>query len=79
MTTTTGMSVATPSLVYAWPKSREEFDRIAADETVHEWADDPVWTAIKHDGCTWQRRCRSKSIEGGDVMVVFQWFEERPG
>jgi hypothetical protein len=29
MSNISGMSVATPTTVYAWPKSREEFDLLA--------------------------------------------------
>lgn len=76
-----GCSVATPTLIYAWPATKEEFDRIAIAEMVHEWRPCRTTTVLKDDGQEWERRCHSKAI--GDVVsepvsVIFQWFEERP-
>jgi hypothetical protein len=74
-------AVPLPYLVYVGPRTREEFDRIALPETVHEWSLDPICTLIKHDGQEWERRCHSKALgdySRGSVSVVFQWFDERP-
>ena len=71
-----GMSVATPNVVYAWPKTKEEFDKIAINEMVHEWKECETTTVIKNDGCKWERRCHSKHIQG-EIDVIFQWFDER--
>lgn len=73
---TTGCSVATPTLVYAWP-TKEDFDKIALAESIHSWKPDQVGTLIKHDGHEWEQRCHSKTMEGGGVTVIFQWFDER--
>jgi len=81
MTTRTGVAVALPTLVYAWPKTKEDFDMIATPETIHDWEPCSTTTLLKGDGQKWERRCHSKSVGGdkpGDVMVVFQWFDERP-
>jgi hypothetical protein len=72
-----GCSVATPTLVYAWP-TQEEFDKLEVAETLHDWKDDRFGTVLKNDGQEWERRCHSKMIEGSGVMVIFQWFDERP-
>lgn len=74
-------AVPLPHLVYAGPHTREEFDRLALPETVHEWKADTTFTLIKNDGQAWERRCHSKVL--GDhsrdsVTVIFQWFDERP-
>lgn len=72
-----GCCVATPTLVYAWPASRTEFDKIAIPETVHAWKPCSTTTLVKNDGRQWERRVHSKTVNG-PVMVVFQWFDERP-
>ena len=73
----TGCCVASPNLVYAWP-SRTDFDRLALTETVHDWAACKTTTLIRNDGQKWARRCHSKTMDGGPVMVIFQVFDERP-
>lgn len=73
MSNITGMSVATPTTVYAWPKTREEFDLLALPEITHEWKPDNIKKGM-------ERRCISKAtsrVGCGEMMVIFQWFEER--
>ncbi|EWC53133.1 hypothetical protein XAR_0573 [Xanthomonas citri pv. glycines str. 8ra] len=69
-----------PTLVYASPATREEFDRISLPATQHEWKADSTLTLIKGDGQRWQRRCTSKVLgehARDSVTVIFQWFDER--
>lgn len=73
----TGCSVATPTIVYAWP-TKDEFDKLAVEERIHEWKPDRTETVFKNDGKEWERRCHSKTVDGAGVMVIFQWFDERP-
>ena len=72
-----GVSVVTPTVIYAWTKTKEEFNKIQAEETIHAWADSEATTLSKGDGGLWETRCTSKNITDGDVMVIFQWFDER--
>lgn len=74
---TNGCSVATPTLIYAWT-TQDAFDLIALPELIHSWKHCQVTTLIKRDGQEWERRCHSKSMKKNGVMVVFQFFEERP-
>jgi hypothetical protein len=73
-----GCSIVTPTTVYAWTNTKEEFDKLAREEKIHDWKPDKTWTVIKGDGQEWERRCHSKTVEGDGVMVIFQWFDERP-
>lgn len=73
----TGCSVAIPTVAYAWP-TKEDFDKLAVAETLHDWKPDRTGTVLKNDGQEWERRCHSKTIDGNGVMVIFQWFDERP-
>lgn len=78
-------AVPLPTLVYAGPKTREEFDLIAIEPTVHVWQPCEWWEAREapdeDDGRKWERRCTSKTLgEIGDstgVTVIFQWFDYR--
>ncbi|MYM92240.1 hypothetical protein [Duganella vulcania] len=76
--TSSGCKVATPNTVYAWTRTKAEFDTIALPETAHAWAPSDVVDLIRSDGRKWERRCFSKCLDGGPVTVIFQWFEERP-
>ncbi|MFC4729516.1 hypothetical protein [Coralloluteibacterium thermophilus] len=71
-------SVPIPGVVYAGPRTRDEFDLIDLPETVHEWQSCETTTLIKGDGREWERRCTSKSAKANGVRVIFQWFDERP-
>jgi hypothetical protein len=73
----TGCSVATPTLVYAWT-TKEDFDRLAVEELIHDWKPCRATTMIRSDGQAWERRCHSKTVDGAGVAVIFQWFDERP-
>lgn len=70
--------IATPTLVYAGPPTKEDFDKLACDEMVHDWKPDRTTTLLKADGLEWERRCHSKTVGGSGVLVIFQWFDERP-
>jgi len=74
-------AIPLPRLVYAGPKTREEFDCLELPETVHEWKADPTETLLKADGQQWEHRCHSKTLNelgvAGEVAVIFQWFEYR--
>lgn len=73
-------TIPLPQLVYASPRTREEFDRLELPETVHEWVPDKTTTIIEGDGNQWEHRCHSKHLgELGttSVSVIFQWFEYR--
>jgi len=72
-----GVSVATPTLCYVWPK-RADFELLQPEEIVFEWKPCKATTLIKKDGLQWERRIRSKWVQQGDVKVVFQLFDERP-
>lgn len=72
-------AVATPSLVFAGPRHRHDYDRLPLPETVGDWAPSFATSMAKADGREWEVRIRSKAIEGcGAVTVIFQWREERP-
>lgn len=71
-----GCSIPMPTLVYAWPK-KAEFDLLAVPEIIHEWKPCRSTTVLKADGQEWERRCHSKTVEDGEVTVIFQWFDER--
>lgn len=71
-----GMTVPTPKIIYVWPECKQDFDKIAIEESVFEWREDVALTAIKNDGKRWESRVYAKSL-GDDVRVVFQWFDER--
>ncbi len=73
-----GCSIALPTVVYAWTATKEEFDKLALSETLHDWKSDKTTTVLKGDGQEWERRCHSKTVEGSGVLVIFQWFDERP-
>ena len=76
----TGMSVATPELIYAWPKTRDEFDRINLPATIHAWSECSTTTIIEDTGKKWETRTISKTVgrhDAGTVTVVFQWIEKR--
>ncbi|ODT97336.1 MAG: hypothetical protein ABS82_01155 [Rhodanobacter sp. SCN 67-45] len=73
-------AVPAPGLVYAGPRTKEEFDLIRLPETVHDWQADQVETLLHADGAQYERRCHSKVL--GDhapdgVTVIFQWFDFR--
>ena len=73
-------AIPLPRLVYAGPKTREEFDRLELPETVHEWKPDSTTTLIKGDGKQWEHRCHSKTLGelgSSSITVIFQWFEYR--
>lgn len=72
-----GCAVATQNLVYAWTKSREEFERIDLPESVHDWAFSDVESLIMADGKKYERRVHYKSMFDSKVYVIFQWFEVR--
>ncbi|MFC6838576.1 hypothetical protein [Xanthomonas theicola] len=72
--------IPTPTLVYAGPSSREDFDRLELPATVHDWKPDATTTLIKADGKQWERRCTSKTLGdmgSNSVTVVFQWWDHR--
>lgn len=74
-------AVPIPRLIYAGPATREEFDRIPLEATVHEWKFDRTITILKSDGQPWERRATTKCLGEHDdkgVTVIFQWFDERP-
>lgn len=74
-------AIPLPQLVYAGPRTREEFDLLELPETVHDWKPDPTTTLLKGDGKLWEHRCHSKALGElggpGAVEVIFQWFEYR--
>lgn len=73
-------AVPMPTIVYAGPATKEEFDRIQLKETVHDWQPGRAST-LREDGQQWERQCHSKTLgnfEQDGVTVVFQWFDERP-
>lgn len=72
-----GVHVVSPTLCFVWPK-RAHFELLQTTETLHEWKPCNTTTLMKRDGLQWERRCRSKCVQQGDVNVVFQLFEERP-
>ncbi|NIK50298.1 hypothetical protein [Xanthomonas arboricola] len=77
---TTFCAVPTPTLVYASPATREEFDRIQLPATQYDWQADETTTLIKADGQKWQRRGTVKVLNDhapGLVTVIFQWFDRR--
>lgn len=74
----TGCDIATPTLVYAWSDSREKFESLALPERIHNWTPDRVTTLLKNDGHEWERRIHIKTVEASGVLVVVQFFEERP-
>lgn len=43
-------SVALPNTVYAGPRTKKEFDKIALQEQVHGWAPSDVTSLLKRDG-----------------------------
>ncbi|QSR16036.1 hypothetical protein [Novosphingobium sp. KA1] len=72
--------VSTPTLIYAGPGTREEFDQIALPERVAAWRDDEATTLFKNDGQQWQIQMHSKMLCGDTsdaVIVIFQWPEYR--
>lgn len=71
-------SIPIPTTVFAGPRTREEFDALAVEATVHDWRPCSTTTLLRHDGQQWERRCTSKLIEAGNIRVVIQWFDERP-
>lgn len=74
----TGCDIATPTLVYAWSDSQEKFDSLALPEYVLNWSPDRVTTILKSDGQEWERRVHCKTAEASGVLVIIQFFEERP-
>ncbi|MHB1057279.1 MAG: hypothetical protein ACYC0F_05285 [Rhodanobacter sp.] len=73
-------NVLTPDLVYAGPRTREEFDAIPLPEMVHPWQRSKVETLLRADGMQYESCCHSKTLGefGSDtVTVIFQWFEYR--
>lgn len=72
-----GMQVATPNIVYAWARTKEDFDKIDIEESVFAWKECETTTLLKNDGKKWERRCRAK-LQSGHVDVIFQWHDERP-
>ena len=74
----TGCDIATPTTVYAWTDSREKFDSLKLPGRIHDWTSDRITTAIKNDGQEWERRVHSKTVEQSGVLVIVQFFEERP-
>lgn len=73
-------AVPAPGLVYAGPRTKEEFDLIRLPETVHDWQADKVETLLHADGAQYERRCHSKMLGEpgtGSVYVIFQWFDVR--
>ena len=73
-----GMSVPTPTTVYAWPKSKDEFDKIALEASVFDWGVCETTTLIKNDGQQWESRLHAKAMFDGPVNIIFQWRDERP-
>ena len=73
-----GCNIATPTLVYAWSDSWEKFDSLKLPERVHNWTTDKVTTLLKNDKQAWEQRVHSKTVEQSGVLVVVQFFEERP-
>ena len=69
--------VPLPNLVYVGPATRDEFDRLALEVTVHGWERATSLDAIYNDGQQRERRVTSKVIEANGVTVIFQWLEER--
>jgi hypothetical protein len=73
-------AVPTPTIVYASPSTREEFDRLSLPMNVHAWTPCEMTTLIKADGHQWERQCHSKSLGSfapDEVTVIFQWFDYR--
>ncbi|WP_395391429.1 hypothetical protein WBP07_12510 [Novosphingobium sp. BL-8A] len=73
-------AVSSPTLIYAAPRTKEEFDQISLPEQVFEWKDDEAATLVGNDGQQWQTRIHAKMLGDGDsaaVMVIFQWVEYR--
>lgn len=75
---TSGCAIATPTLVYAWPKSRSEFDRLQLPLKTYPWQHCDIVTLCKRDGQQWETQMNAKTIEANGVTVVFQWRDERP-
>lgn len=77
--TTAFCAIPTPRLVYASPATKEEFDRLQIQETVHDWLPCRTTALVKNDEQQWERRCHSKTLGdfGDGVTVIFQWFDER--
>lgn len=77
-------AVPLPTLVYAGPSSRQEFDRIPLPVSVGEWKDDSSLSLLKGDGKAWQRQISAKVMDpyytgcSTGITVIFQWFDERP-
>jgi len=73
-------SVLSETTVFAGPRTKEEFDRIALPEMVHEWKPDKIETLLRADGSEYEQRCHSKQLGNyaeGTITVIFQWFESR--
>lgn len=68
--------VELPTLIYVL-LHREQYQKIDADEDIHVWKASKQLSSVKNDGRQWEERCHSKVVEKGELMVVFQWFEER--
>jgi hypothetical protein len=74
----TGCDIATPTIVYAWTDNFEKFNSLKLPGRVCNWTPDKVTTMLKNDGNEWERRVHSKTVEQSGVLVIVQFFEERP-
>lgn len=71
-------AVPLKNVVYAGPRSREEFDRLPIEETVHAWQPAEVEALLRNDGQRYEQRCHSKAFESqSGLTVIFQWFDYR--
>jgi hypothetical protein len=78
MTKKSSCFVALPTVVYASPETKEDFDKIALEEHIHDWRPSSATTVLQNDGQEWEIRCHSKTVEASGVLAIFQWFDERP-
>jgi hypothetical protein len=78
MTKKSSCSVASPTVVYASPATKEDFDKLALEELIHDWRPSSAETVLQNDGQEWEIRCHSKTVEASGVLVIFQWFDARP-
>lgn len=74
----TGCDIATPTTVYAWTDDKKKFDSLKIEGRIYNWTPDKVTTMLKNDGQAWERRVHSKTVEQSGVLVIVQFFEERP-
>lgn len=72
--------IYSPTLVYAQPATKEEFDKLALKEQVYDWKPCKATNVLKNDGQHWERRCHCKVLgdhRPDEITVIFQWWDER--